>query len=440
MQHAYRLFPVPDAPFEKLVRRRDRRRRNQRVGAALVALALAVASFGLLHRAFDRTSAIPAAPRSAIWSREFGTPKGDYAGAITADASGVYVAGTTKGDFPGRATGGGSSAFVRAYDPAGRVRWTTQFGHAGSYATAITSDPYGNVYLAVAGSGAVDYGSTSITMLDARGNILWTKPFLMPSGAAGVVAYVLAMATDRSGVYLAGKTNGALPGQQAFGLMDAFVAKYSPGGAELWAHQFGSSRYNEASGIAVDATGVYVAVSGSCSGPSIQKFSLGGAPEWLRGFSKSLYGVAGGCGSGGIAASQNGVFASVNVGKHHFLRSYATDGVQQWSIEVTDSGEEIAADAAGEYVAQAIPVPGGSLDYELYVQKYDPYGRPLFRVLVGRVSTVPSIPPASNEFVDVGGIIAGPSGVYLCGGLGLHEALPGRSALGAGDAYIARVG
>jgi hypothetical protein len=41
--------------------------------------------------------------------------------------------------------------------------------------------------------------------------------------------------------------------------MDAFVRKYSHRGDELWTRQYGTSGFDRAMGIAVDATGVYVA-------------------------------------------------------------------------------------------------------------------------------------------------------------------------------------
>jgi outer membrane protein assembly factor BamB len=54
MDHAYRLFPMPEAEssFERLRRRRDRRRRNRRVESAVLALILAAMVIGGFLRAF----------------------------------------------------------------------------------------------------------------------------------------------------------------------------------------------------------------------------------------------------------------------------------------------------------------------------------------------------------------------------------------------------
>ena len=75
------------------------------------------------------------------------------------------------------------------------------------------------------------------------------------------------MAVDATGVYVAGETGGALPGQTrtSGGGDDAFVRKYDRNGNELWTRQFGSAGQFEgrvgedrASGVAADATGVYM--------------------------------------------------------------------------------------------------------------------------------------------------------------------------------------
>jgi hypothetical protein len=60
-------------------------------------------------------------------------------------------------------------------------------------------------------------------------------------------------------VYVVGNASGALPGQTySGGSYDAFIRKYDLGGTELWTRQFGTSGFDNASGVAVDTTGVYV--------------------------------------------------------------------------------------------------------------------------------------------------------------------------------------
>lgn len=63
-----------------------------------------------------------------VWTRQFGTPLGDYGGGLAAGPTGVYTAGNTFGVFPHQRNHGGYDAFIRRYDTHGEVKWTRQFG------------------------------------------------------------------------------------------------------------------------------------------------------------------------------------------------------------------------------------------------------------------------------------------------------------------------
>src|SRR2546427_309815 len=167
-----------------------------------------------------------AAPRL----RQFGTSHFDQANGIALDASGVYVSGLTWDALPGQTSAGSGDAFLRKYDASGNVLWTRQFG---------SSD------------------------FDQADNV----------------------AVDASGAYVAGVTAGAFPGQTSAGSADAFVIKYDTSGNVLWTRQFGSSSYDLAWGMALDASGAYVAGrTGGASGyepdPSddafVRKYDAGG--------------------------------------------------------------------------------------------------------------------------------------------------------------------
>src|SRR6185295_11877014 len=47
-----------------------------------------------------------------------------------------------------------------------------------------------------------------------------------------------AIAVDATGVYVAGRTEGVLPGQVEGGKIDGFVRKYDFSGIEIWTRQF----------------------------------------------------------------------------------------------------------------------------------------------------------------------------------------------------------
>ena len=155
------------------------------------------------------------------WIRQFGTWGNDFARSVSLDSSGVYVAGYTSGAFPGQSSAGWVDAFVRKYDLNGNEVWTGQFG------------TWGNDWA---------YG----------------------------------VSVDSSGVYVAGRTSGTLPGQSSAGATDAFVRKYDPNGNEVWTRQFGTwSEEYAYDDVSVDSSGVYVV--GSTRGAFPGQSSAG---EW----------------------------------------------------------------------------------------------------------------------------------------------------------------
>ena len=118
------------------------------------------------------------------------------------------MAGYTRGPhLPGQKSAGSQDAFVRKYDANGKEVWTRQFG---------------------------------------------SSPRLDLTAGISVAA---------SGIYVAGYTRGTLPGQTSAGSQDAFVRKYDANGSEVWTRQFGSSSFDGTAGISVDASGIYVAGS-----------------------------------------------------------------------------------------------------------------------------------------------------------------------------------
>jgi hypothetical protein len=108
--------------------------------------------------------------------RQFGTSESDKARGVSADSSGVYVAGVTSGTFPGENSEGDADIFVRRYNSDGDEIWTRQFGSS---------------------------------ELDFVGNV---------QGGGGI-------SVDSSGVYVVGRTSSTLPDQTSEGAIDAFLAK-----------------------------------------------------------------------------------------------------------------------------------------------------------------------------------------------------------------------
>ena len=69
--------------------------------------------------------------------------------------------------------------------------------------------------------------------------MIWTRQFGTSALDVAVDVFV-----GSSGVYVAGVTTGALPGQSASGFSDAFVRKYDTSGTEVWTRQFGTSAFD----------------------------------------------------------------------------------------------------------------------------------------------------------------------------------------------------
>ena len=195
---------------------------------------------------------------SVRWTRQFGSAKRDSAGAVAVDGDGdAYIAGTTEGLLPGQTALGRITAFVREYGPNGGVRWTRQFGSTPEQYTiayAIALDDSGDAY--VAGQASSGGSEAFLREYGPSGGLLQSRHFGArdDTGALGV-------AVDTRGVaYVAGYTYGAFPGHANAGLGDAFVRAIGPGGGIVWTRQFGSSGYDSAQAVSIDALGdVYVA-------------------------------------------------------------------------------------------------------------------------------------------------------------------------------------
>ncbi len=262
-----------------------------------------------------------------LWTHQFGSsPVEDVCFGVAADVSGVYVAGGTGSDLWGGGSLGQNDAFLRKYDPNGRVIWTDQFGSSGGeYADAVTLDGAGNVYVA----GTMHIGGINsdafVRKYDPNGQVLWARQigssdndwdvsrdltvdalgnvylvgttdgsfgqpsaggldvFLCKYDANGDLKWSVAfgslgddgshaVCTDASGsVYITGYATGDL-GDGHVGQRDVFLAKYDPNGLRVWMSQFGTAEGDEGSGVAIDGLGhIYLSgrTFGSLFGPQL---------------------------------------------------------------------------------------------------------------------------------------------------------------------------
>ena len=309
-----------------------------------------------------------------VWTRQFGSAGTDYSTGISVGASGVYVAGLTTGALPDQTSSGSTDTFVRKYDAGGTEAWTRQFGSAGqdySNGNGISVDASG-VYVAGQTNGALP-GQTHlgdwdafVRKYDAAGNVVWTHQFGTSTEDA-----VFAISVGASGIYAAGVTRGALPGQTSSGGHDAWVRKYDASGNEVWTRQFGSASVDLAGGISLDASGVYVTggTYGALPGQTytgdqdafVRKYDAAGTEMWTRQF-----GTTGNDKVYGVSADASGVHAAGLVtgalpgqtytgGQDAFVRKYDAAGTEVWTHQFGtadhDGAYVISVDASGVYAA-----------------------------------------------------------------------------------------
>ena len=184
-----------------------------------------------------------------LWTRRFDGSRGSVAG-VAVDATGVYVMNQNGAAGPPVRTAG---VVVRKWDAGGNELWTRELNPSDVPRTLAGADPTGFYVVAADAWGT----GTFLRKYDSGGNELWSRPT-----SEGRVA------VDATGIYLVGTIPTGyspyqpwtvLPGHCRSGSGgDAYVRKYDPSGADLWARQFGTSQATGASGVAVDSSGVYV--------------------------------------------------------------------------------------------------------------------------------------------------------------------------------------
>ncbi len=148
-----------------------------------------------------------------------------------------------------------------------------QLGSSGFDLSASTAtDPDGNVYI-VGGTTGSSGGDNAglrdalVTKYDSQGNLLWTKEFGTTRSDT-----ISSIAVDNQGnFYLAGLTEGDLAGSKQATVSDSWVAKYDSNGNQQWIQQFGEASISQAYSIAVDDNS-NVFVSGITVGPSDASF------------------------------------------------------------------------------------------------------------------------------------------------------------------------
>lgn len=198
-----------------------------------------------------------------LWTREPRTSYRDMLYGVSADHHGnVYATGDTAGVF-GQSTGSGElDAFLVKFDENGGRQWIRQFGtHRVDQSFGVAADDFGNVY--VAGGTNGDLGGTSaggydafVRGYDAAGNLMWTTQF----GTSGFEQCNSIITDGLGNIYVSGFTEGDLGGGLNAGFYDAFVSKIDANGNLVWTRMFGSYTDDRSNGISTDGQGsIYIA-------------------------------------------------------------------------------------------------------------------------------------------------------------------------------------
>jgi uncharacterized protein (TIGR03437 family) len=315
-------------------------------------------------------------------------------------ADGVYVAGSffVPSALP-TSSGPNAQAFVRKYDASGNEIWTRPITTLNTFPSLMAADSR-SLYVA----GSIGFGNTDLFVrkLDASGNELWSRQARISEGAYHVVT---GLALDTTGVYV------AVWGGFSLGVLK----KYSPDGDELWSHTLNAFNMG---GLAVDASGLYAIVWSDRNSESIHKLTAGGNEIWVRPIETDEV-CACSSSQAAVAVDATGIYLAGAV-----VSKLDLSGNLVWkrrSFPTTDSGNSFrvaalevrvaALDATSLYVAGstggAAPGQCKAGNADVFVRKYD--------LVDGTEQWTRQFGTAGSEYI--GGVAAGGAGVYVAGGI-----------------------
>jgi hypothetical protein len=133
------LFEAPEPSFEAFLRRRDRKRRNQRIGAGVVGIAVFVATVWVVTSglSLDRTQT-PVGPGPTETGPAVTGPTESSGPGVWLPPKGAEPSTPTKGKVVLKTVGTHPWHSIQVYED-GRVIWSQQIGFTGSYRTASTT-------------------------------------------------------------------------------------------------------------------------------------------------------------------------------------------------------------------------------------------------------------------------------------------------------------
>src|SRR5436309_752161 len=337
------------------------------VKAPIVVLAL----FVLLLSTFSVV--VPVGAQEIQWIKQYGTIDSDFPCGVSADQSGVYVAGTVEDQpLPGQTSAGKTDIFVRKYDFDGNEKWTRQFGSSeddecggiSAFSSDVSADASG-VYVTGATSGTLPAQRMSgiqdafVRKYDFDGNVVWTKQF----GVSNARTRSNGISVHLSGVYIAGDTTGNLGGQNPSpGSLNPFVRKHDFQGNHVWTQQFGDG---SAFGVSAHDSGIYVRGLSSHGVGFLRKYNLLGTLE----FEIGLYLF-------GLSVQDKGVYVTGRANDGDFVGQYDFTGGLVWRIISPAPAPQLAQVSVS---TDGVYIEGiGTGPQDIIVRQYDLDGNQLW--------------------------------------------------------------
>ena len=182
-----------------------------------------------------------------------GTAGTDEGWAVDIDnAGGIFVAGRTTGSLYGDYDGSSFAGFAERRSRVGELQWGYQAPTSQKLLSDAALDSNNNLVLV-----GLEAGAYFVEKLDPAGLLVWKSTIPIDGLGSGRVRAVAIDSSDN--VIIAGWIGSSFDGNPHLGRGDATLAKFGSDGQLIWSRQFGSSGYEEATGVTVDAAGaIYV--------------------------------------------------------------------------------------------------------------------------------------------------------------------------------------
>lgn len=296
----------------------------------------------------------------------------------TAPDGSVYVVANVTGTVGGQVLQGSQDVALLKYDSTGKLLSASTLGATGSasgYSIAVSAS--GAVAVAGSVNGSLDAASSGssaaagttqsfVSVFDSSGDLQWSQ---QNAGIGDNQANAVAFGSDGS-VYIAGQTQGSLPGATGGGSgQSGYLEGFSATGTKLFTTQFGSTGTSKATALAVD--GSNVVVGGVENGDGVlRSFTLNATGAPTAGATRDL-GALGSGAVAGVAISNGQVIVagttsngSLSAGAVTSSYSGGQDAfVAQLSENLSPSSSDAVAyyGGAGQDTATALSVVNGQV-------------------------------------------------------------------------------